>query len=658
MRLFKSPAWSFLQFLLIFYSPFTFAQPQVGDAELDALLALDLEELIGVNVNIASKRSENIHNAPGIITVVSAKDIRKFGARNLADVINRLTNTNIVSSNVHPNGATAMRGGLLTHIDNHVAILINGRPMRESQAGGINSDFYLAWPVEIIERIEIIRGPGSVLYGTNAFTGVLNFVTKQAPEELEINVSARYGSFDTKEVTVYGGVTLGDFSLYGGLKYLDIDGWNFSAVDGAGVRGSMNSAKDGELLTLQAKYKGFTLNTIFSDTDQNTNAPAFRFPEESSNIDRQFIDLGYVHEFSEDWSVSGNLTFNGHRFGFPINGAPTISNFDSSGWLAELSTNARLTDNITLVAGGVFDVLRGDISLGTGGKYHTNRKSAYVQADYQVLDWLKLVGGVQWNKPKEVGSDLAPRFGIIANLDDKWGMKLLYGEAYRAGFGGQIFQQTAFFAGNSNLAPETVQTFDAQISYNSPSFELALTFYYSKISDIHIRVANAMGITNEANGGSIESHGFELEGKARLGKKWSLQGSASNQTNKDDQGRRDAKLGSNLMIKIGLNYEHGNGISLGLFNSYFGDAGKIEHLVPGVSVVNPPADAYSLLTGNLNINLPELLGKHNMPDTTFSLYLDNLLDEDIFQPDINTKVVNTIPTYSGRAVYGTVTVKF
>jgi len=93
---------------------------------------LTLEQLGQVSVIAASQREEPISDAPGVVTVVTSEDIKNFGARNIADIVNRLPNSYVLSSLIHPNGATGVRGGLQTHVDNHILILINGRPMRES----------------------------------------------------------------------------------------------------------------------------------------------------------------------------------------------------------------------------------------------------------------------------------------------------------------------------------------------------------------------------------------------------------------------------------------------------------------------------------------------------------------------------------------------
>jgi len=72
-----------------------------------------------------------------------------------------------------------VRGDIQSQLSNHILVLLNGRPVRESLLGGLNFPFFSAFPVEMIERKELVRGPGSVLYGTNAYSGIVNVITRR-----------------------------------------------------------------------------------------------------------------------------------------------------------------------------------------------------------------------------------------------------------------------------------------------------------------------------------------------------------------------------------------------------------------------------------------------------------------------------------------------
>jgi outer membrane receptor for ferrienterochelin and colicins len=173
-------------------------QPQVKsetyasvDEELYALIAMEPDELL--TVVVASKRKENWEKAPGVITVVTKKDIQSYGANNLHDVLIRLPNVYTFGNTIFRDNVVSIRGQSFTNTDNHVLILLNGRPFRESHIGGINMPVYKGIPLESIEQLEVIRGPNSVLYGANAFSGVINIITLNPKNNPENEITGGWG---------------------------------------------------------------------------------------------------------------------------------------------------------------------------------------------------------------------------------------------------------------------------------------------------------------------------------------------------------------------------------------------------------------------------------------------------------------------------------
>ena len=103
--------------------------PSIASPELGRLLELDLEQLL--TIKVVSKRDENISQAPGIVSVITESDIRRFGYRNLRDILNRQTSLQIVGSNLFPHNKATIRSVTTSHVDNNVLIQLNGRPIRE-----------------------------------------------------------------------------------------------------------------------------------------------------------------------------------------------------------------------------------------------------------------------------------------------------------------------------------------------------------------------------------------------------------------------------------------------------------------------------------------------------------------------------------------------
>jgi outer membrane receptor for ferrienterochelin and colicin len=608
------------------------------------LLQLSLKELTSIQVYAVSKKNEPINQAPSVVTVVTSKQIQQYGGRTLADVIARQPSMFMFGSSFLDNMATSMRGGKLTHTDNWILLLLNGRPIRESHNGGLNSDIYSMFPVEMIDKIEIIRGPGSVIYGTNAFTGVINIITKNS-DDLPPSIAVTYGSFKTKQATFLTSHEEGELNLTSALRYLDSRGWEFEATDELGAHDSQDRKIEGLQWVLQADYKDFTLNTIIGNLDQMTigffdwsSASGSAFPP--GTIQRRYIDAGYHPTLSDDWDLSINYTFNGHSM------RDRNAKRASEGSLLEATLRHYYSDNLDILTGAVVDQIKGDLdSQADGGDYELMRYSLYAQIDYQFTDQLDIILGGQWNKQEGLSSNLSPRLGIITTITDNWGIKLLYGEAYREAFAFQSFFNVPSFKGNPNLTPEQIATYEIQALYNDNKLSAGLTYFYSTISDSHFRPTVAGITTVENSTDDIISKGVEFEFNSKITDWYELQGSILYQENKSDNNKKDVLFAPNLMAKIGITLSPGEQYQFSLFDSYFSEAGKLEEIESGVSVVNPPADPYHLLTAKIEWK------PLTIKNLSISLYGDNLLDDDIHFPDLNRRAVNTIPQHSGRALY-------
>lgn len=186
-------------------------------ASLDELADLTLEQLANVTVTSASRRAEALIDAPASIFVVSAEDIRRSGATTLADALALAPNLHVVRGDSSQAIASA-RGGLFGTA-NKMLVLIDGRIVYTPLFAGVFSDAQDLF-IEDIERIEVISGPGSTLWGTNAVNGVINVTTKRA--------STTQGTL----VTVLGGADRREVGVRQGGRFSPDGAWRFYAKYG------------------------------------------------------------------------------------------------------------------------------------------------------------------------------------------------------------------------------------------------------------------------------------------------------------------------------------------------------------------------------------------------------------------------------------------
>ncbi|MBL4704648.1 MAG: TonB-dependent receptor plug domain-containing protein, partial [Flavobacteriales bacterium] len=155
---------------------------------------LTLEELLNVEVITASKTLEGQWSAPSVMTVISAEEIQLFGSRSLAEVLQKVVGIQPYFSSTYGLNFLSVRGDTQSNVDARTLVLVDGRPMfRSSITHGSNVTPYTLFPVETLQRIEVIRGPGSVLYGSGAFSSVINLITEDSKDSKESNASVKIG---------------------------------------------------------------------------------------------------------------------------------------------------------------------------------------------------------------------------------------------------------------------------------------------------------------------------------------------------------------------------------------------------------------------------------------------------------------------------------
>ncbi len=187
-------------FFMLLLPTFTFAQ----ESEADDVDDISLEDLLNVEVESASKKSESLFDAPLSVSVITQKEINNSGVTSIVDalrlipglIVREKTNGNY---DVHIRGNDNLVGGLVSSINSKTLVLIDGRIVYSYFQGGT---FWETLPIGLydIDKIELIRGPAAALYGPNAVTGVINISTVKAEKNNKISTNADFqiGSVNTK----------------------------------------------------------------------------------------------------------------------------------------------------------------------------------------------------------------------------------------------------------------------------------------------------------------------------------------------------------------------------------------------------------------------------------------------------------------------------
>src|SRR6202167_53632 len=196
------------------------------------LTNLSIEGLMNIQVTSVSKTEETLSRTASAIFVISPEDIRRSGATNISDLLRMVPGMD-VSQISDSTWAIGVRG-FNARFSNDLLVLVDGRPAYTDTFGGVYWDT-LDLPLEDIERIEVIRGPGGSVWGANAVNGVVNIITKKTSDTHGGLVVAGGGNLDQGSGTVQYGGKVGeatDYRVY--TKYLDQDHWHDSAGQDGG----------------------------------------------------------------------------------------------------------------------------------------------------------------------------------------------------------------------------------------------------------------------------------------------------------------------------------------------------------------------------------------------------------------------------------------
>ena len=432
------------------------------------LTQLSLEQLMQIKipeVYTASKFEQKATEAPSSVTVITSDEIKRYGWRTLGDVLASVQGFYVsYDRNYDFLGA---RGVNLGDFNSRILLLINGHRINNDLNDGAYLDTAFLLDVDLIDHVEIIRGPGSVLYGNNAFFGVINVITRTGKQINGAELSGMFGSYDAYS----GRVTVGE-RFHNGLQYLlsgtfyNDDGpedlyypqFNTPALNvNNGIAHNMDNDGFGSFFG-SVSYKDFTVEGGYMDrekrnpTGQYSEPPltTFNDPRLQTTDDRSYGTLKYSHKFSDTLDVSGDVYYDrsDYRIGYPesgvISGVP-VSDFsvehETGEWAGgEAQINKKLFDRLMLTFGAEYrnDFVQEDQLFDeTAGALIYDRKrdrqnyGFFGQGDLVILTNLQLNAGVRYDQYGDFHPSVSPRAALIYDPFPQSTLKFIYGTAFR-----------------------------------------------------------------------------------------------------------------------------------------------------------------------------------------------------------------------------------
>jgi iron complex outermembrane receptor protein len=473
---------------------------------------MTLEQLMEIEVSkvyAASKYEQKITEAPSSVTIVSSDEIRKYGYRTLADILRSVRGFYVTNDRNY--SYLGVRGfARPSDYNSRVLVLIDGHRLNDNiyYSASIGQDFVL--DVDLINRVEIVRGPGSSLYGTSAFFAVINILTKRGSELRGPEVSGEAGSFNTYKGRFSYGDEVGnnaDMLLSGSI--LDSKGRNlfFKEYDSPATHNGSSRNCDYERnysLFSKLSYLGFVFEGAYVSRTKGIPTGAFETSFNDSRnrtIDqRGYIDLSYDRSVGRYSEVQARIYYDNYyyRGNYTYEQDPKAVNKDigDGDWLGgELKLVSTLFEGHKLILGTEYQYnLRQDqknydenpFSLYLNDKRDSTIWALYFQDEFQILKNLVLHAGVRYDYYETFGSSINPRLALIYSPFSKTTIKVIYGEAFRTPNVYELYYQDGgVFKSNPDLKPEKIKTSEIIIEQSvGKGLFISVSGFYYEIKDL------------------------------------------------------------------------------------------------------------------------------------------------------------------------------
>lgn len=631
-------------------------------------------------ISIATGTQQAIEKAPAVASVITAEQIRQSGARNLIDALKMVPGLNISRSSQAMGPKFNFRG-ITSTFGPQTLVMLNGVPTKSVMRG----DNHVVWgefPINSISRVEIIRGPGSALYGADAFAGVINIITHTAEELQQSEVGVGIGSYSAQNGWFKSGFEKEALKVGVSMEYLRSDGSDkiievdaqtpldalaeqlFGLAPVSQAPGSTNLGFTAFDAFLNAEYHGFDFGISFQDrSDVGTGQGISEALDPNGKFGSKKLMVDLKHEtarMSNEWKISShfnyyrssqeveenlNLLPPGTLFGaFPdgIIGNPgwkeDTTTFeiraDYAGWadhhvtigagytiqdLYEVTESKNFLPDLTPHPDGLVDVSdTDDVFI---SEYDRNNEYILVQDIWQIApDW-ELTTGLRYDDFSDFGSTVNPRLALVWSSSLKSTTKFLYGRAFRApSFAEILTENNPVALGNPDVQPETIDSLEIAYSYrHNDKHTTSVNIFHYKIEDFITFVPDEFAPTATAqNVGERTGYGLEAETGFELHSDVSFKASYSYVKAEDDLVNDDVGDYPNHQLKAELLWQLNPNWSLFVTSAVIGERERTHF------------DQRDALDGYTDVGF-NLIYQNNT-GWLLSFSADNLLDEDIYEP--------------------------
>jgi outer membrane cobalamin receptor len=461
------------RFTLVFFLCAFFLHPcQTFAQDLDSLLKLnafteesDLQKELNKGTKVASGKALSTRETPGILSVISADEIQNSGARDIADVL-RLVPGFDIATDVQFVTGISLRGNW-AH-EGKILVLLNGFQMNEllyQNVGLINH-----FPIDFIERIEIIRGPGSALYGGSAEYGVINIVTKSAESLNGVVVSGSGGFHKSATGRLNGGVMIG--------QHKENYAWDFSASTGKGIASDSKDfldpaqSPDVQDLATTTQMNPTNISAGFSSKGLAIRGMYDQYiagdPYTRASFNQGYGSIQYDWKVSPKVVVTPKLVYTSQLpWALKTKEDDTYSfKMRAQRYQASVNVNYELSRKFSLDFGTIYfkDIANDLLNTmpfddGTSNEFSFYNYAAYAQGLLKTR-LANVTLGFRYEKNSRTDGAFVPRLALTKKIEN-FHFKALYSEAFRT----PSIENVAIAYNAEKVKPEKGRVFELELGY-------------------------------------------------------------------------------------------------------------------------------------------------------------------------------------------------